>query len=90
MNYKKKRFTLITRAGDFKGGFDRIDMAIPKVQKRISFFEIRAAVSVNSPLSDDVKIESREERGDGRDKFENLYELFKSLPSLKSATCPVM
>lgn len=65
-------------------------MATPKMQNRISLFEIRTAVSVNPPLSDDVEIESQEERDDERDKFENLYELFKSLPSLKSVTCPVM
>lgn len=49
------------------------------MRKRISLFEIRTVpVSVNPSLSD-VEIESREERGGGRDKFKNLYELFKSL-----------
>lgn len=72
----EKHFTFITRAGDLKEEFDRIDVETPKMRKRISV-SLRHApprcFDESTLLIGDVEIESREEHGDGRDINSGIF-----------------
>lgn len=90
MNSEKQfQHALITRAGESqRRGFDRIDAQTPNAKAYLSLRHASPAVSVKSTVNG-VVTESRDEGEGGgmmgRDKFGNLYEPFKSLPSLKRA-----